>query len=66
METPEQCVKSFRYLRRSGVFIVNVEQISHIVLFPLFPLNRQIPARLLLLVAFYALWNVRKAEAFSR
>ena len=55
METPEQCVKSFRYLRRSGVFIVNVEQISHIVLFPLFPLNRQIPARLLLLVAFYAL-----------
>ena len=55
METPEECVKSLRYLRHSGVFIVNVEQISHIVLFPLLPLNRQIPAGLLSLFAFYTL-----------
>ena len=41
METPEQCVKSVQSSVRSGVFIVNFEQISHIVLvFPLPTLSR--------------------------
>ena len=52
METPEECEeicsKSTIKIpdRRSSVFIVNFEQILHIVLvFPLFTLNKQILAR---------------------
>ena len=44
METPEQClwfVQSYVRDIRSGVFIVNFEQISNIVLvFPLLTLNK--------------------------
>ena len=46
-ETPEQCVKSVQICqwRRSDVFIVYFEQISHIVLvFLLLTFNKQMPA----------------------
>ena len=39
------CFRCWPHWRRSGVFIVNFEQISHISLvFPLLTLNRQMPA----------------------
>ena len=42
MKTPEQ-----RQLRRSGVFIINFEYISHLVIvFLLLTLNMQLPAAL--------------------
>ena len=58
IETPEQCVMyeicsklkttERHHWRRSVVFIVNFEQISHIILvFPLLTLNKQMPAGLL-------------------
>ena len=42
IETAEQCVKSVQsHWRRSGVFIVNFEQILHIALvFPILTMNK--------------------------
>ena len=45
IETPEQCVKSFQSCLRSGIFIVNCENISSIgLVFSLLPLNKTMSA----------------------